>query len=170
MDLFSHAFLHRHGSRAVNLSLLVQLCGIPLVVVLVGLGLALTAIAIFLTIRVKHVPLLVAFLPLTMLPIMAGVVTALLGTLNSISVQLNPESELAVEPGFLLLMNLVPLLAGIVASIPPALISVVGRWALTWRTSGLQIMPRKASADDDEEDQPPHQEADEYLRQLVRPR
>ena len=96
--------------------------------------------------------------------------TALLGTLNSISVQLNPESELAVEPGFLLLMNLVPLLAGIVASIPPALISVVGRWALTWRASGLQIMPRKASADDDDEDQPPHQEADEYLRQLVRPR
>lgn len=153
----------------MELSLLIQICGIPLLIVLAALGLALTAIAIFLAVRVKNIPLLIAFLPITALPVMAGFFSTLQGVLESISTQLNPNQELVVEPGFLLLMNLVPILAGILVAIPPTLISIGGRWVLTWRASGARLLPQRQTVEVEHEE-PLEQDAEDYLRKLVRPR
>ncbi len=76
---------------------------------------------------------------------------------------------MVIEPGFLLLMHLVPVLAGAVAAIPSALISIVSRWALTWNASGVLLFPSNESVEE-EQDEPLQRDADEYLRQLVRPR
>ena len=152
----------------MNISLLIQLCGIPLLIVLVGLGLVLTLVACYLTFVVKRVPLLVAFLPLTLMPIMAGAIASLSGIMSTIDAQLNPNPDIAFEPGFLLLINLIPVLAGVVTSIPPAMISIFARWTLTWKASGERLLPEKTVVED-EEDETMQRDADDYLRQVVRP-
>lgn len=152
--------------------LLIQLCGLPLFICLVALGIVLTGMALYLAISVKQISMLVAFFPLALLPIMVGLVPTLFGTLSAIRIHLNPDIQVASEPGFMLLVNAIPLLAGLVVAIPPALIVVVGRWTLAWKASGLQLMLKREAepTDAEKEENWKKQEANDYLRDLVRPR
>ena len=155
----------------MNLSLLFQLCGMPLVIVLCLLGLFLTVGALFLAFKVKQIPLLVAFTPLGLLPVMVGVVTAMVMTLSSIEQHLDANSKVISEPGFLLLMNIVPILAGAIVAVPPTMICLVSRWALTWKASGVELFPKKEESDEkDSFEAQEKRETEDYLRDLVRPR
>jgi hypothetical protein len=156
----------------MNFALFVQLCGIPLLVVMLVLASILTVVAFYLTFAVRRVVLLVAFLPLTLLPIMAGVVSALVGTVGAVGMQIDPSNKTVAEPGFLMLMNMVPLLTGTVAAIPPAVVAIVGRWTLTWRAAGVTLLPRRQEEGSAAETDGKQllRDTDDYLERLVRPR
>jgi hypothetical protein len=157
----------------LNLSLLVQLCGLPLVVIVALLSLALTIAACYLLFSVRREELLVAFLPLTGLPALACCFGAWAGALSSISLQLEGQAEVAVDGGLLMQMNLVPLLFGLVACIPPAVIAAVGRWVLAWQASGVELFPggkHDSATEIIDADTMAAREADEYLEQIISPR
>jgi len=157
----------------MNASLLVQLCGLPLIAVLSLLSLALFAFSLFLAFRVRRESLLVAFLPVCILPPIAGLFFSLTSTMSSIRLQLDNGENLGFESGLLLEMNLVPLLASLLAACPAALVAVAGRWWLAWSASGERMLPeRKKQTEPDSlsDDAWVAREADDYLEKLVRPR
>ncbi len=158
---------------AMNFSLLVQLCGYPLLILLVILSLSLSLIAFFLVFGAKQEGLLAAFLPLTILPAAAGLMLTFLDMISSIGLQLNENDGATIEPGFLLQMNLIPIVTGFVAAVPPVCIAVVGRWVLAWKASGITLLETTQHDSDrlpEDHDKWVAQEADDYLEKLVRPR
>tara|TARA_R110002049_G_scaffold4601_4_gene31840 strand:+ start:68004 stop:68477 length:474 start_codon:yes stop_codon:yes gene_type:complete len=157
----------------MNFSLLVQLCGYPLLILLVILSLSLSLIAFFLVFGAKQEGLLAAFLPLTILPAAAGLMLTFLDMISSIGLQLNENDGATIEPGFLLQMNLIPIVTGFVAAVPPVCIAVVGRWVLAWKASGITLLETTQHDSDrlpEDHDKWVAQEADDYLEKLVRPR
>lgn len=157
----------------MNLSLLFQLCGLPLVTSLSLLCVGTTGFAIYLVLHAKRDALLSAFLPITILPVFAGLLSTLLGMISSVQMKLDATSDIAVESAFLLQMHLVPLFSGAVTSIPAMLVVVLGRWMLAWKASGLRLVPEKAESDEFEvcdERAALARDADEYLERLVQPR
>lgn len=157
----------------MNLTLILQTCGSIFAVVLATLSFVLTAVAIFLVAKVKRDTLLTAFLPVTTLPVAAGLLVTFLGLVSAIEMQLS-QTEVALEPGFVLLLNLVPLIASIVASLPAALVVVLGRWALAWQASGVRVFPERQvtieEPDAEETQDELRRETNDYLQQLVRNR
>ncbi len=157
----------------MNLSLLIQICGLPLITVIVVTSLILTLAACYLAFSVKQEDLLVAFLPLTALPAIAALFATFTGTLSSIGLQLDSGTDVAVDAGFILQMNLVPLLVGLLAAVPAALIASFGRWFLAWRASGILLWGQSQPVAESEmvdADEWITKETDDYLSQLTRPR
>jgi hypothetical protein len=154
------------------LSLFLDLIGVPLVVSLCTTTMLLTAFAFFLVFRVKDERLLLAYLPLTSFPLLIGLIAAFIGMMTSISMQLNESNQIAVESGLLLQMNLLPMLAGVVAAIPPMISVVIGRWGLVWKASGVRLLPvKKVEATETVDPEVIRRRgAEEYLEKLVRPR
>jgi hypothetical protein len=160
----------------MNLSVLVQVCGVPLLVVIGILATLLVGLAIYLVVVAKLEELLAAFVPLTLLPALAGLLVTFLDSLSSIGLQVDGTADVAMEPGFLMQMNLIPLLTGLVAGTPGMIIAIAGRWALAWRNSGIRWMPERGPDDPSSTGDRAAQEAwvakeaDEYLEKLARPR
>jgi len=157
----------------MNASLLVQLCGVPLISLLSALSLGLLAFALFLVLRIRRESLLVAFLPVCILPVVAGIFFSLSSTISSISLQLDNGENLGFESGLLLEMNLVPVLTSLLAACPAAVVTITGRWWLAWVASGERLLPEKQEnpeQDGTSEDEWVAREADDYLERLVRPR
>ncbi|KAA5540470.1 hypothetical protein FYK55_20890 [Roseiconus nitratireducens] len=158
----------------MNVQLLFQICGFPLVAILATVSLGLTLAAVLLSVRVRREDLLRAFLPLCLLPLMVAVGYSLFDSLDSIDVQLNAEDDSLRDSGFLLSMNLIPLQFGAFASTLPALVAMFGRWNLAWQASGIELF--RGSDEDNSPDDPldsdawVQKETDDYLDQLVRPR
>lgn len=161
------------GRVLMSFSLLVDLCGTPLLVVLTILSLALSVMAFCLTFGLKQQMLLIAFMPLAVLPIAAGLATTFFSVVSSIGQQLETDTAVALDSGFLIQMHMVPVLAGMLAAMPPLVIASVGRWMLAWRASGLRLFPTRKQTPETEELNPGDfvkQEAEDYLDKLVRPR
>lgn len=157
----------------MNLPLLFQLCGLPLVIILSLLCVGTTGFATYLVLHAKRDALLSAFLPITLFPVLAGLFATLLGTVSSVQMKLDASSDIEIESAFLLQMNLVPLLAGLVTAIPAILVVALGRWMLAWKASGLRLVPQKAEPDESEvcdERAALARDADEYLERLVQSR
>lgn len=157
----------------MNLLLLFQLCGLPLVITLSLLCIGTTGFATYLVLHAKRDALLSAFLPITLFPVLAGLLSALLGMVSSVQMKLAASSDIEIESAFLLQMNLVPLFAGLVTSIPAMLVVVLGRWRLAWKASGLHLVSPKVEPDESEvcdERAALARDADEYLERLVQSR
>lgn len=156
----------------MKFSLLLQLCGLPLIIVLAVLASVLTLFVLVLAIRFQRTDLLTAFLPLTALPLAAGLASSLVGSLDSIGLQLDPGTDYEIEPAFFLQMNLVPVLVSIHACLPPFLTAIVARWLLAYRISGVRLFPERAAPPPTDSDQETWvaREADDYLEKLVRPK
>ena len=157
----------------MNFSLLVQLCGFPLLIVLSVLSVVLSLVALYLAFGAKQESLLSAFLPMTILPAVAGLLMTFLDMVSSIGLQLDENTGTAIDSAFVLQMNLIPVLTGLVAAVPPACIVIIARWLCAWKASGIKLLePKEADSDTSSDD---HErwvanEADEYMEKLVRPR
>ncbi len=156
----------------MNFSLLIQLCGVPLLLVVLATSVMVTCAACYLVFSVRQENLLVAFLPLTLLPLVPAFFVLFTGTLSSIGLQLDTDSDIAFDSGLALQMNLVPVFLGVLASLPPALVTALGRWMLVWKASGIVLFPPRESAETETIDPETWEskETDEYLDQLIRPR
>lgn len=155
----------------MSLSLLFGLCGVPLVIVITGLSIMLCVVALYLTFGAKNERLLSAFMPMSLLPAMAGLAATFTSTLLTIASELNAESDVAIDSGLVFQMNMIPLFAGLVMAVPPALIAMVGRWRLAWGESGIELFPKKPKPI--VEIDPATQlgrDAEDYLERLVRQR
>ncbi len=155
----------------MSVSLLIDLCGLPLLIVLSTTSLLLTIIAFYLSFSAKQEKLLTAFVPLTVIPVIAGLGTTFSAMLSSVATGLDSEADLGIDSGFLMQMNLIPLLAGMIASVPPAILASIGRWRLAWQESGIELIKKK---DDVSKSIKPDawlaQETEDYLEKLTRPR
>ncbi|MEO9590653.1 hypothetical protein [Rhodopirellula bahusiensis] len=157
----------------MNVQFLVQLIGLPLTLVLSILSAALFIVALILVVRFKNPQVLAAFQPLTWLPVAAGIISTFIELLSSIGLQLSDNDAIAGSSSLLFQMTLVPLLASLVATMPGLLTTVIGRYLLAWKASGLRWTKPKASSSTTREVDPDEwvsREADDYLEKLVRPR
>lgn len=157
----------------MNVAFFIDLCGLPLLVVLIAIEIALVAAACYLFWSARRTDLLTAFLPLTAAPIVAGLSSTLVGLVSSIGLQLNESVDYQIDPGFLLQMNLVPLVASCIVALPAASIAAIGRYWLTWQESGLRLFPEREKKDDDSSTDDRDwvtKEADDYLERLVKAR
>ncbi|TWT92030.1 hypothetical protein [Stieleria varia] len=160
----------------MNLSLLLQLCGVPLTIGLIVISAILTIVSLLLYFRTRKESLLTAFFPLTFLPVAAGLASTVIDMVSSIGLQMDPDYGAAMEPVFLLQVGLVPLLAGALASAPPMIVTAAGRWLLAWKASGFRLTPepkpkvKTAVEIASEEREAMTRDADKYLEQIIRPR
>ena len=156
----------------MDISLLVQICGWPLLIVISALSLILSLVAAYLIFSVKQQPLLSAFLPLASLPLIAGVISTVVRMLSSIGAHVNSNADLVIDPAFVLQMNFMPILSGLLGGIPPFLIVILGRCMLAWRASSgsAPARPKKKASRVSEDEQWSAAQADDYLDTLVRPR
>ncbi|SMP39980.1 hypothetical protein SAMN06265222_101389 [Neorhodopirellula lusitana] len=156
----------------MSISLLFDICGLPLLVVLVLLSSLLSAFFGYLFWRVKIEELFVAFFPLNLLPVMTGVIASTFSLMSAVGMQVDATSELMIEPSFLLMMNLVPMMAGVLAAIPPALIAILGRAWLAWAASGQRLIPDRQHVLDEEvsDENLMRRDTEDYLDRLVRSR
>lgn len=156
----------------MDFSLVTQLCGLPLIIVLSVLAVLLTIFALTVALKFRRNDLLTAFLPLTALPLAAGLASGLVGSLDSIGMQLDVDTGYDLEPAFLLQMNLVPILVSLVACLPAWLVVVLARWTLAYKLSGVRFRPERPVPPPSAEDQQKWiaREADDYLEKLVRPK
>lgn len=156
------------------MNLLIQLCGLPLFVLTLTISGVLTLGAIWLTFRTGKSSLLSAFLPLCASPFFVMLAASLFGLLASIDVQLDAEEDSLRDPAFLLTMNLVPIVFGAVAASVPALVTMIGCWALALSESGVRLLPERSQEDNVSKGFDPEgwvdQDAEDYLEQLTRPR
>ncbi|TWU03853.1 hypothetical protein [Neorhodopirellula pilleata] len=156
----------------MSLTMFLQICGWPLLIVLAVLSIGLTLIALYLTFSVKRENLLVSFFPLTLLPILVGLVSSAMELVSAVAIPFDSGSDFVLEPVFLLMMNLIPLTAGCLAATLPVVIFVVGRAMLAWRSSGVRLIPEKQPEAGREmtDAEVLHRDTEDYLERLVRPR
>ncbi|MCC9600604.1 hypothetical protein LOC67_08525 [Stieleria sp. JC731] len=159
----------------MNASLLIQVCGLPLILLLAVLSFGLSIAAILLFFKAKQETLLAAFLPLCFLPVLATISVCLIDLLSSIDRMIGQTDQVRDSAYFVFLLatNLMTVLLGLTASAVPATIAMLGRWALAWQTSGLRLFPeRPVDEANDQLDAEAwtNKEADDYLDQLIRPR
>ena len=160
----------------MDLNLLIQICSWPLLIVGGLLSLGLTMFAIVLTTSSKNEDLIRAYLPLTFLPVIAGLCSTMVRTLSSIGMQLSPDTEVAVDPAFLIQMNLVPLLFGFLMAVPPAFVTALGGWRVAWRNNGGKLRSHrtknkaKDSSTTNDAEFAKARETVDYIDTLVKPR
>lgn len=156
----------------MSLTLMVQLCGWPLLGTMSLVELFLVVMAAYLVFSAKRENLLQAFLPLTAMPVVVGLFNTFVGFMTSIDMQVDETSTYAIDPGFLLQMNLVPLIVGCIFALPSATLCVIGRMLLAWRNSGIKLFPPKPPADEPKNTEAKKfaRETDDYLEKLVRAR
>ncbi len=154
------------------MSLLIQLCGFPLLGILTITSIGLSVFAWFLAFRVRNQHLLAAYLPLTALPILPVLFVLLTGNVSSIALQVNADADIAIDSGLAFQMNLIPLFVGLLFATPAAAITVTGRWILVWRESGVELFPKSDEPESQVIDPADYdaKEAEDYLEQLIRPR
>jgi hypothetical protein len=157
----------------MNLLLLIQLCGLPLIIIVAGMSLILTAVSCHLAFVSRRDELLAAFVPLTALPLVASMIATLVGNLSSIEMQLDENSTIDVDSALVIQMNLVPLLLGTLAAAPPALIASAGRLSLAHRGTTTDSRPSRDGTHESgmiTPDEWAAREADAYVDQLTRSR
>ncbi len=154
----------------MEISLLLQLCGLPLLVTLLLVEMLLIGVASWLVFSARRDNLLQMFLPITAIPIVVGLFNTTVGFLTSISFQVDDRASYSLDPSFLLQMNMVPLLVGCVAALPAATIVIIGRWHLAWQASGLRLIPEKKVEPPETEMKRVKRDADDYIEKLVKTR
>ena len=157
----------------MDVGLVIQLCGAPLLGVAAVLSLILLVAALWLVIRAKNIQLLVAFFPLTLLPTFVGVFQSLSTGVATAAAHIDDSGEAVFDSALMLQVSLIPLLVCVLLCAPAAITVMVGRWALAWSQSGLRLFPEKTVDEEspaDDSDQWLAKETDDYLGQLVRPR
>ncbi len=159
----------------MDLSLVFQLCGWPLVIGLVIAEMILLIAVGYLAFVAKREHLLHAFFPLTWIPLAIGLLSSFVGVVGGIGMQVDENSTYGLEPSFLLQMNLIPLFAGCVAALPAATLCVACRFRLAWQSSGMGFIPEKPPVDDVDDEgikerRRVARETDDYLERLVKAR
>jgi hypothetical protein len=171
----SSLFASHRARLPVNLSLLVQLCGWPLIIGLVLTEVSLLVIVGYLVFVAKRENLLQAFFPLTGLPIAMGLVGTFLGFVSGIGMQVDENEAIGLDPIFLLQMNLIPLFASCIAAMPAAVLCSGFRFQKAWQSSGLRLIAEKPAESMEEDEgisdrKRLERDADDYLDRLVRSR
>ena len=155
----------------MNFFFLLDICGVPFLVVIAVLCLGLSLAALHLTFKTRSKELLSAFLPLTLFPLFAGLASTLTESVTAISLQLDDQNGMEIEPAFVLQMSLVPLLFSAAACCIPATIAIAGKFSLAWKDSGARLFQPKETEEKATVILPEdsmQKDADAYLERLTR--
>ncbi len=157
----------------MNLPLFVQWCGVVFFVVVILTATVLSIAACVLAFVTKKADLLTAFLPLTLTPFAIAASTTLIDLASSIATQLDADSA-AIDPALLLQLNLMQLLVGVVATIPAATITILGRLLLLLGASGVVLVRKRENVNEGPAkftaEEWVNRETNDYLEKLVRQR
>lgn len=150
-----------------------NLFGPVLTVSLIVLSVLLAAIAIYLVSSSQRAKLGSALMPFCFVPFAVGSISGFMRIVSSLEIQLDGPSDFDLDPTVLLTMNFLPLLAGIIASLPAYFILAAGNWRIAWRANSLPIPSENKPAKHPEDYDPIadlERETDQYLDQLTKPR
>ncbi|MEM9825441.1 MAG: hypothetical protein AAF958_02570 [Planctomycetota bacterium] len=157
-----------------DFTLLMDLCGLPLLLCLSVVTLLTTALAIRMICLGPNPTLLAASFPIMFAPLAVGIVSCFLRLLRSLASGLTSSSTGPIDPVLMLQSSLLPLALSAAAVLPGVLLVGVGRFAAVLKHSEANLLPKRKRAAVSEADEQQAainqrlEEADEYLNRLGR--